>query len=190
MTSLGKAAKCDRFSCENLIVSGSVINDLNVTGSISASHKVFGADKNQGELHHHGSIFYILFKAVHQISSLDTTSASTTVTWTTTAAHGLDSGDTVHISALPDNPGEITEVNGIPASELIGTHVITAVPSTTTFSMSVTSAATSTGSSTDPIPVVRIDRYRYTDMNDSTVSWLNSTTLPTPAHTNVESFYA
>jgi len=180
MVSLGNQAYCNTL----------IATDVQCSGSITASHKVFGADKNQGELHHHGSIFYILFKAVHQISSLDTTNASTTVTWTTTAPHGLDSGDTVHISSLPNNPGTITEVNGIPASDLIGTHVITAVPSTTTFSVTVTSAATSTGNSTDPIPVVRIDRYRYTDMNVSTVSWLNSTTLPTPAHTNVENFYA
>jgi len=176
---------CDLY-CGKLTVR----SNLKVTGSITASHKVFGADKNQGELHHHGSIFYILWSSVHQVSSLSTTDTSTTVTWATTAAHGLDHGDTVHISSLPNNPGPITEVNGVPASELVGTHVIIAVPSATTFSITVTTAATSTGNSTDPVPIVRIDRYRHTDMNDSTVSWLNSTTLPTPAHTNVESCYA
>jgi hypothetical protein len=181
MTSLGKSAKCDRFSCE----------ELRCTGSITSTHKVIGADKNQGELHHNGSCFYIKWSAVHQISSLLTTNTSTTVIWITTAHHGLASGDTVHIGSLPLNPGVISEVNGIPASDLVGTHVVTAVPSTTKFSVTVTTPASTSGYSTYPVPVLRIDRYRSTDMNASgPVVWTNSTTLPTPTHTNVEIFYA
>jgi hypothetical protein len=180
MTSLGKSAKCDIFSC----------SELKCTGSVTSTHKIFGAEKNQGELHHLGSIFYIKWSAVHQASSLTTTDTSTAVTWTTTRPHGLVLGDTVHISALPNNPSVISQVNGIPASELVGTHVVTAVPTATTFSLAVTTPASSTGNSTDPVPLVRIDRYKYTDMNASTDSWLHATTLPTPAHTNVEIFYA
>ena len=179
MTSLGKAAKCSRFMCD----------DLRCNGSITSTHKVFGAEKNQGEMHHNGSYFYILWSAVHQASELDTTNASVTVTWTTNSDHGLASGDTVHISSLPTNPGEITEVNGIPASDLTGTFVVQSVVTTTSFSVVVGTSATSTGTSTAAIPKIRIDRYKYTDMNSSDATWAFSTTLPSPSHTNAEVFY-
>ena len=180
MVSLGTQAFCTTLIADN----------IQCTGSITAAHKVVGASMNQGELHHNGSVFYIKFSAVHQVSSVANVSGSTNVHFTTTAAHGLSQGDTVHISALPNNPGPITVVNGVPGSELTGTHVITAVQSSTSFTIAVTTPATSTGTSTDAIPLVKVDRYRFTDMNSSTPTWGNSTTLPTPSHTNIEMFYA
>lgn len=181
MVSLGTQAFCTTLIADN----------IQCTGSITAANKVFGASKNQGEMHHHGSIFYILWSAVHQVSSMATTSGSTNVHVTTTAPHGLAQGDTVHIGSLPNNPGAITEVNGVPASEIEGTHAITAAQSSTSFTIAVgaNAAATASGTSTAATPLVRVDRYRFTDMNSSTATWQNSTTLPTPSHTNIELFY-
>lgn len=180
MSSLGSEVYCGKLT---------VRDSLQVAGVVNSSHKVIGQALNQGELHHLGSIFYIKWSAVHQAGELETTSGSTTVTWTTTGKHGLAMGNTVHISALPNNPGVITEVNGVLASELVGTHQVTATPSLYEFSIAVTTQATATGSTTDAVPLVRIDRYRYTDMSNSDPTWTNATTLPSPGHTNTESFY-
>ena len=178
MVSLGTQAYCDEL----------VATTIKCSGIITASHKVFGAAQNQGQMHHHGSIFYIKWSAVHQCSSLATTSGSSTVTWTTTAAHGFEVGDTIHISSIPNNPGVITAVNGILSSDLKGPHVILTLPSTTTFSVSVATNADTTGSSTVAVPFVRRDRYRYTDMASNDTTWSNATTVPTPSHTNTETF--
>lgn len=66
---------------------------------------------------------------------LSTSAASTTVTVTTTAAHGLTTGDTV---ALEGTPGAI---DGIPEAELITTHVVT-VTGVTTFEVTTVTPAT------------------------------------------------
>lgn len=163
-------------------------DELTVTGAITGSHNVLGADKNQGELHYDGSIFYIKWSGVHRVGTINTTNGSTSIHIGTTSPHNLSQVDTVHISPVPFNGEVITEVSGIPVSEIVGTHVITAVQTTTSFTIQTTTPATSTGTVTNAVPLVRVDRYRYTDMNSHSY-WLDSTTLPTPAHINTELFY-
>ncbi len=65
---------------------------------------------------------------------LNTNAASTTVNVTLAAAHGLQTGATVTLA------GFVAAVDGIPASELNATHVIT-VTGTNTFDITVTTAA-------------------------------------------------
>ena len=166
-----------------------IANTVECSGVITSANKQFGPQYNQGELHHNGSVFYIKWPAVHQCSSLATTSGAATATWTTSAAHGLSQSDTIHIGSIPNNPGVITEINGIPASELSGTHVVTAVPSSTTFTYAVTTAADTTGSSTLGVPHVRIDRYKSIDLATNATTWTHGTTVPTPTHTNTENFF-
>ena len=190
MVSLGREAYCGSLKIrEDLTVAGRINGDLTVDGSITAKSKHIGDANNLGELRHNGSIFYIKWSAVHQVASLTTVDASSDVTWTTTAAHGLAQNDVVHISAPPPNPTPITEVNGIPAADLTGTFTVRSTPTATTFTMQVATAATSAGTSTQAIPLVRVDRYKYTDMNATNNTWSVSTTLPAPSHTNTEIFY-
>ena len=81
-------------------------------------------------------------------------------------------------------------MNGIPADELTGTFQVLATPTATKFTVQVVTAANITASSNTAVPLMRIDRYRYTDMAANTPTWQNSTTLPTPSHTNIELFYS
>ena len=166
-----------------------IADSIEVAGAVVSGNKQFGPELNQGELHHNGSVFFCKWSAVHQCASLATTSGSTTVTWTTSAAHGLAQNDTIHIGSLPNNPCVISEINAVPASELSGTHTVTAVPSTTTFSYAVTTNADTTGSSTLGVPHVRIDRYKSIDMATNATTWTHTTTLPAPTHTNTENFF-
>ena len=189
MVSLGREVYCGALKVrEDLTVAGRINGDLTVDGSITAKSKLIGEANNLGELHHNGSVFYIKWSAVHQAASLTTVDASDEVTWATTAAHGLAQNDVVHVSAPPPNPTPITEVNGIPAAELTGTFTVQSA-TTNTFTVQVATAATSADTSTQAIPLVRVDRYKYTDMNATNNTWTVSTTLPTPSHTNTEIFY-
>ena len=177
MVSIGKEAYVTTLIADNVTCSGSV----------TAANKIFGIDeKNLGEMHHNGSMFYIKWSAVHQITSITTTNNSNNVVITTSAPHGLSTNDTVHISSL------LNDLNGIPATEITGSHIISVAlfqGQQTTFSFTVNTTANNAGTFTSSMPLLRVDRYRYTDMNSSTVTWNNSTTLPTPTHTNIETFY-
>ena len=182
MVSLGKEVYCGSLK---------VREDLTVAGRVTAKSKLIGEPNNLGELHHNGSVFYIKWSATHQAASLATTSASYDVTWSTTAAHGLTQNDTVHISRPPPNPTPLTEVGGIPVADLTGTFTVQSA-TTTTFTVQVDSPATVTATFTQAIPLVRIDRYKYTDMAQNNATWNFSTTLPSPSHTNTlnaEIFY-
>jgi hypothetical protein len=86
---------------------------------------------------------------VHQCDTLTTTNTSTDVTWTTTANHGLEVGDTIHIGRLQ---GPILAVNNILATELTGTQLITAVPTNVSFTYAVTTAANATNTTAAGTP--------------------------------------
>lgn len=176
MTSLGKAATCSQFFCDS----------IKCTGPISAANKEFGPAKNQGQMHHVGSIFYLKWSAMHQCSNLATTNGSTTVTYTTNAAHNILVADTVHLSAII----QTGTINGIPVSELTGTVTVTAVTATT-FSFATATPANATASDTTVVPIVRVDYYRYIDLASNGTTWSASTTVPSAqTHTNViEQFY-
>ena len=78
-------------------------------------------------------------------ATITTTINSSTITVTTASAHGASLGEYVKLSSF----GGVTElpVNGIPAADLNGDHRIVSVPSTTTLTVEVNSAATSSGTS-------------------------------------------
>lgn len=173
-------------------LSVSKTGDIQTTGSIQASHKVLGGDvMNQGEIHHLGSLFYLKWSAVHQIASIETwyppdTDLSSNIELTTTANHGLTVGDTIHIGSIPNQ--DVDNVNGIPITDIVKTHVVFSVTNATKFKINTT-LATTQGMTTIATPHVRIDRYKYIDMSSNAVSWTNQTTLPTPSYTNTEYFY-
>lgn len=171
MSSLGNEVYCGSLNAKQLVVSGAV----------RATHKIIGADEmNQCQLHQSGSVFYIKYSSVHQASSIATVNASDSVTITATAAHEILVGDTVHVGSI----APLTAINGIPAAEFLGTHVVTARPSTTAFEIDLTTAANATATDSNATPIVRVDRYRYTDLTASSATWTDSTTLPTPGYTN------
>ena len=177
MTSLGSSARTGLLLCD----------EIRCTGQISAVTKKVGPDKNQSFLDHNGSVFYIKWTAVHQCESLSTINSSLSVTWNTTADHHFETGDTIHISESGLSGGTI---NNIPISELIGTHVITNTPNSTSFTYDVFTAANATSTSSLP-PFVRCDRFKSIDMATDVTDWSNSTVLPTPTHTNViETFFS
>ena len=176
MTSLGKACKTGLLLC----------NEIKCTGQIQGGNKLIGPEYNQSHLDHNGSVFYIKWSAVHQCDTLTTTDTSTDVTWTTTANHGLEVGDTIHIGRLQ---GPILAVNNIPATELTGTQLITAVPSATSFTYAVTTAANATSTTAAGTPHVRCDRYKSIDMATNATTWTHGTTQPAPTHTNIENFF-
>ena len=177
MSSLGPDAFCGQLT---------IANNLKVGGAVTSSHKVFGNALNEGQLHHNGSVFYIKWSAVHQCSTLTTTNGAATATWATTAAHNLELGDTVHIGSPV---GAVAAVNAIPFTELTGTHVITAVPTATTFTYAVTTLADADGTEAAGTPHVRIDRYKSIDLATTDATWTHGTAVPAPTHTNTESFF-
>ena len=177
MTSLGKACRTGLLMCD----------EIDCTGQIKGGNKLVGPEFNQSHLDHNGSVFFIKWSAVHQCSTLATTNASTDVTWTTTAAHNFDVGDTIHIGRLL---GSVAAVNNVPANEIIGTQVVTAVPDATSFTYSVTTAANATGTSAAGTPHVRCDRYKSIDLATNATTWSHGTTLPVPTHTNIERFFS
>ena len=111
---------------------------------------------------------------------------SKTATWTTTAAHNLVLGDTVHMGKPV---GSVVSVNDIPFTELTGINVVTAVPTTTTFTYTTTTPANADGTVVAGTPHVRIDRYKSIDLATNIDTWTHGTTVPAPTHTNTEAFY-
>ena len=185
MVSLGKQAYCTELVAEKITCSGEV----------RSANKAIGTDpKNLGQVHHNDSVLFFKYNQVHQSSSLTTTAFSSTVLVATTAAHGLLVGDTVHIGAIPANPGPVTSINGLLVSSVVGERVITSVPSTTTFTFAASMAAVGDGVAAGVVPLIRVDRYISTDLavaSDQAVVWARGTSLPqVPSHTNTELFYS
>jgi len=194
MVSIGTEAYVTRLIADEIQVTSQlrashvtklIADEIQVTSQLRASHKVIGPDeKNLVQLHQNGSIFYLKYPVTHQISKMETSDQTSEVTFTTNAAHNLSNGDTVHIS----DSFEDAIINGVPTSELIGTHQVASVEDTT-FKIATVSPGDNDGDI--PVsPLVRIDRYKYIDMADPTAtSWSNSTTIPSPSHTNNEIFF-
>ena len=174
MTSLGSEAYVGRLT---------VTQDLSVTGGVTASHKNVGSTYDLGRLSQNGSVFYLKFEQRHQAVGINVGVGSNTVQLTLTADHGIAVGDTVHVGT------NIGAYGGIPAAELQGTHVVTAVPAADRFLYTVPTTATSSALSA-AAPIIRIDRYRSIDMHGDGVTWVSGTTLPTPVHTNPEVFFS
>ena len=176
MTSLGKACRTGILMCD----------EIDCTGQIKGGNKLVGPEFNQSHLDHEGSVFFIKWSAVHQCQTLTTTNGSSDVTWTTTAAHNYDVGDTVHIGRLSG----IVAVNNVPAIELVGTQLVTDIPTASSFTYSVTTAANASSTTPSGTPNVRCDRYKSIDMGTDADEWSHGTILPVPTHTNIEMFFS
>jgi hypothetical protein len=176
MVSLGAEAHVQRLIVtESIDLTGS----MSVSKNITAGHKIVGADsKNQAQLHHNGSIFFIQYGHVEQITGFETVDGSSVITVDFNSRHGLQAGDTFHI-------GNVTsDVNGVLASNLEGTHVVSTSSDVVAFAFDCGQNATSSGYSLSVTPLMRIDRYTSIDLANSTNTWTNSTTHPVASHTN------
>ena len=145
--------------------------------------KTLGSDhKNTVELEKAGnSVVYFKHSEYHQLSSFITTNTSATVRVTVGTNHGVDVGDTVHISGVT-----LESIGGIPKAALTGTFVITNKVSDTVFEFSANANATATGNAgVTALALVLIQRYKSLDLYGDGVTWVHSTTKPTGAHTNV-----
>ena len=184
MISLGKSAHCTDFVCDN----------LTVNNPTSSSHKILGPALNQGSLHHTGSIFYMKWSTIHQVTSVrtyvgDSGIPDNAVEIALSADHLLSGGDTFAIGDLPYTiAGPTTEIDGIPASEIVGTHTVHSIPADNRLRFLTTSNATFASLHTTIIPLLSITRYKYLDMHGSGVAWQHSTTEPTSSFTNTERF--
>ena len=183
MTSLGDVANCRHLVCDK----------ITCTQEISSAHKEFGPELNKGAAHHHGSILYFKWSAVHQVDQIATSENSASVTYSTSAAHNLAVNDTIHIQTLPIPPSgtPLTAVNGIPVAQLQGIKTVVSVPTNSTFTISATTNASATGTNLLVVPRVRVDYYKSIDMSaSSATSFTHSTTTPTnPTNDNtIETF--
>jgi hypothetical protein len=181
MVSLGNEAYVGRLI---------VRDNITVEGGITSTHKIIGEGQDIHHFRHNGSVFYLKYNEHHQLDSVSTTSGSTTVEWTATAAHNVEAGDTIHIGTF-NNTG--SDVSGIPNSELRGTFTVDSVAAvagvTQKLSVTVPTAATSTDVSTNVNALLRITRYKSLNMQGRDVTWAHSTTEPSALHLNpVEEF--
>ena len=174
MVSLGTEVYC-----------GTLIADsIKTNQAIQSSHKVLGEDdKNLVQMHQNGSLFYLKWSHVEEINSFETANNSQVVIISVTG-HGLQSGDTVHIEDLSGVP----DINGIPSESIQGARVVTQIDDSELFRFNAGAIATSTGVINNVNPLIRVDRYKRTDMAQTNATWVCSTTEPTPSHNNIAEF--
>jgi len=144
--------------------------------------KTLGNDhKNTVELEKAGnSVVYFKFNEYHQLSNFTTTNGSATVQVTVGTNHGVDAGDTVHISGVT-----LASMNGIPKAALTGSFTVTSKVSNTQFEFSATANAMATGNAgVAALALLLIQRYKSLDLYGDGVTWTHQTTKPTGAHTN------
>ena len=185
MTSIGDNVIIPTLTItERLIVNGS----MQTNGSVeAASHQVFGSDdKNLVQMHQVGSVFYIKYSHFVEINSFQTTANSNVVIIEINGAHAVADGDTVHIDTITD----AASIGGIPVASIHGTRLVHAVDDSTMFRLQLGVPATSNEVTTSVQPLVRVDRYKSTDMRASDGTWTAATVAPTPTHTNMLTFAA
>lgn len=172
-------------SLGNECYAGKLMADsIQVRDGAQSSYKKIGPAKNEGEIHHNGSIFYIKWGSIHQVTQVQTTDASAYIKYTSATHGNLQVGDTIHISNSFSGP----DVGGIPVSELTGEKLV-AAKTATTFTIATSTPANTTATHAET-PLVKIDRYKYIDLDLGYPNeWSSSTTLPSPSHTNTEVFY-
>lgn len=181
MVSLGKEAYVGRLiASESVEIAGT----LKTSQSVQSSHKVVGSDdKNLVQIHQTGSIFYLKWSHIEQITSFETNNNSTEVI-VVVIGHGLAPGDVFTIA----NIAGIGDINGIIAEHIEGPRTVSAVNDSTIFRFNAGGPATSTGIVYGVEPLILIDRYKFIDMATSSANWSYSTTVPTPPHTNIQTF--
>ena len=206
MVSLGNAAHCGVIKCKNstcqlgecsdstkLLVTGPLNVDTSgnivTTGSLQSAHHQIGGTYDKTQLRQHESIVYLRFDENHQCSSVSTVNGDSDVTWVLSVVHNLVVGDTVAIGTYGN--GGNADLNGISHAACVGSFLVTAVPTTTTFSVDTTINATSGGTVPGVTSICQIQRYKYLDMHSTGVTWQYSTTIPASAgHANPETFFS
>ena len=183
MTSIGDNVIIPTLTItERLIVNGS----METNNSVEA-HQIFGSDdKNLVQMHQVGSVFYIKYSHFIQIDSFQTTANSREVVIAINGTHAVADGDTVHIDTITD----AVSIGGIPVASIHGTRLVHAVDDSTMFRLWLGVPATSNEVTTSVQPLVRVDRYKSTDMRASDGTWTAATVAPTPTHTNILTFAA
>lgn len=174
MASLGTEAYVGRL----------VADSIKTTQSIQSSHKVIGEDKNLVQMHQNGSLFYLKWSHVEEINSFETTNNSQVVVISVTG-HGLQNGDTVHIEKFATG---VADINGIPSESIQGARLVTQIDDSELFRFNAGAVATSSGVVNNVNPLIRVDRYKHTDMAQTNATWVCSTIEPQPSHTNIEEF--
>jgi hypothetical protein len=176
----------DDLEVKNAISTPTITGSTAVSGSVTSTHKQVGSDdKNLVQIHQKGSIFYLKWSHVKHITSIATTSGSKAIVLTV-AEHGLSDGDYFHIQDLG---ASASDVNGIPFEDIKGMRVAGSITDANEIPTNADSFATSTDTDTSVTPLIRIDRYKYTDMARSNADWSFDTTEPTPPHTNTNTWF-
>ena len=181
MASLGKEAYVGR-----LIVSESVeiAGTLKTTQSVQSNHKVVGSDdKNLVQIHQTGSIFYLKWSHIEQITLFETTANSTEVV-VVVIGHNVEPGNVFVVDSLAG----VADINGIIAEHIEGPRTVSSIGDSTIFRFNAGGPATTTGTIYGVEPLIRIDRYKFIDLATSSATWSHSTTKPTPPHTNINTF--
>ena len=137
-------------------------------------------------MHQVGSAFYIKYSHFIQIDSFQTTANSNVVIVAFNGAHAVTNGDTVHIDTIMD----AVSIGGIPVASIHGTRLVHAVEDSTIFRLQLGVTASASELTTSVQPLVRVYRYKSTDMRASDGTWTASTVVPTPTHTNTLTFSA
>ena len=181
MASLGNEAYVGR-----LIVSESIdiACKVKTSGSVQCSHKVVGEDdKNLVQIHQTGSIFYLKWSHIEQITLFETTANSTEVV-VVVIGHNVQPGDVFVVDSLAG----VADINGIIPEYIEGPRSVSSIGDSTIFRFNAGGPATTTGTVYGVEPLIRIDRYKFIDLATSSADWSYSTTKPHPPHTNINTF--
>jgi hypothetical protein len=181
MASLGNEAYVGRLIARESV---EIAGTLKTTQSVQSNHKVVGSDdKNLVQIHQTGSIFYLKWSHVEQITLFETTANSTEVV-VVVIGHNVELGDVVFVDSL----GGIADINGIIPEHIEGPRTVTSIGDSTIFRFNAGGPATSTGTIYGVEPLIRIDRYKFIDLATSSATWSYSTTKPIVPHTNIHTF--
>ena len=177
-------------SIDNVFINNlRVLNALTVDGPTTSSHKTIGANPlNLVQQHQIGSVFYLKYSHFIEITTFTTTMGSVDVVVTFNDPHRVKGNDTIHIDTITD----AAEIGGIDVAYIQGTHAVhdTDNADGAQLTLRLGAPATSTDLVLTVKPLVRIDRYKSTDMLTDIGLWAASTTLPTPVHVNTLVFAA
>ena len=183
--SIGDLAYVDKLIAKDILATNiQVDGSLKTTSSITASHKVLGEDdKNLVQIHQTGSIFYLKWSHIEQITTFETTANSTEVV-VVVIGHNVEPGDVFIVDSLAG----VADINGILAEYIEGPRTVTSLGDSTIFRFNAGGPATTTGTIYGVEPLIRIERYKFIDLATSSATWNHSTTKPHPPHTNVDTF--
>mgnify|MGYP007078086426 CR=1 FL=1 len=177
-------------SIDNVFINNlRVLNALTVDGPTTSSHKTIGSDSlNLVQMHQNASLFYLKYSHIVEITTFTTTAGLVDVVVEFNGPHRVKPNDMIHIDKITD----AVDIGGIPVASIHGTREVYAVDGTdgTQLTLRLGVAAASNDIVTTVKPLVRIDRYKSTDMLTDDGLWTASTALPSPVHSNTLVFAA